>query len=102
MLQPPGKPAHEGETSRREGGKIFGQGSRTPVAITLLVKNPMPRARTIRYHDIGDYLSREEKLSTVGEFGSIETIPWETIEPDATGDWINQHKDAMDSVSSGL
>ncbi len=28
----------QGETSRREGGKIFGQGSRTPVAITILVK----------------------------------------------------------------
>ena len=29
-----------GETSRREGGKIFGQGSRAPIAITLLVRNP--------------------------------------------------------------
>ena len=28
-----------GETSRREGGKIFGSGSRAPIAITLLIKN---------------------------------------------------------------
>lgn len=28
----------QGEMSRREGGKIFGSGSRTPVAITILVK----------------------------------------------------------------
>lgn len=28
----------QGEVSRREGGKIFGSGSRTPVAITILVK----------------------------------------------------------------
>jgi predicted helicase len=27
-----------GELSRKEGGKIFGSGSRTPIAITLLVK----------------------------------------------------------------
>jgi predicted helicase len=27
-----------GELSRREGGKIFGSGSRTPIAITILVK----------------------------------------------------------------
>jgi predicted helicase len=27
-----------GEVSRKEGGKIFGSGSRTPVAITILVK----------------------------------------------------------------
>ena len=29
-----------GELSRKEGGKIFGSGSRTPIAITLLVKKP--------------------------------------------------------------
>jgi predicted helicase len=27
-----------GELSRKEGGKIFGSGSRTPIAITILVK----------------------------------------------------------------
>lgn len=32
-----------GETSRREGGKIFGSGSRAPIAISLLVKNPEAR-----------------------------------------------------------
>lgn len=30
-----------GELSRKEGGKIFGSGSRTPIAITLLVKKPV-------------------------------------------------------------
>ena len=30
----------QGELSRREGGKVFGSGSRAPVAITILVKNP--------------------------------------------------------------
>ena len=30
-----------GELSRREGGKIFGSGSRTPIAITVLVKKEM-------------------------------------------------------------
>ena len=29
----------QGEMSRREGGKVFGSGSRAPVAITLLVKD---------------------------------------------------------------
>ena len=29
----------QGEQSRREGGKVFGQGSRAPVAITILVNN---------------------------------------------------------------
>ena len=50
-----------GELSRKEGGKIFGSGSRTPITITILVKKPkqLGEKATIYYHDIGDYLSRE-------------------------------------------
>jgi predicted helicase len=79
-----------GETSRREGGKVFGQGSRTPIAITVLVKNPDARYPCrLHYHDIGDYLSRDEKLCQVREFGSIEGVPWEVLAPNVAGDWIN-------------
>jgi predicted helicase len=48
-----------GELSKKEGGKIFGSGSRTPIAITLLVKNPNVKTEKaiIHYHDIGDYLN---------------------------------------------
>lgn len=85
-----------GETSRREGGKVFGQGSRTPVAITLLVKNPDASGLcTIKYHDIGDYLTREEKLSIIETFASIEGVPWQVIIPDDTGDWINQRDETF-------
>jgi predicted helicase len=80
-----------GETSRREGGKVFGQGSRTPVAITLLVKKPTNSGPCkIRYYDIGDYLTREQKLSAIESFGNVESIPWQVVKPDASGDWVNQ------------
>jgi hypothetical protein len=47
-----------GETSRREGGKIFGSGSRAPIAITLLVKNSNRLGPCqVNYYDIGDYLT---------------------------------------------
>jgi predicted helicase len=89
-----------GETSRREGGKIFGQGSRTPVAITLLVKNAAaPAGCTLRYCDIGDYLSREDKLAMIAKVGSIETVPWQVLEPNAFGDWINQRNDLFESFT---
>ena len=79
-----------GETSRREGGKVFGSGSRTPVAITLLVKNPDKQGPCqLHYRDIGDYLSREQKLEIVGEAGSIEGVQWDLVLPDSSGDWIN-------------
>lgn len=91
-----------GERSRREGGKIFGGGSRTPIAITLLVKNPRAVEQgQIRFHDIGDYLSREEKLAIVSRFGSIGGIEqargWQTITPDEHGDWLNQRDNSFDA-----
>ena len=63
-----------GELSRREGGKIFGGGSRAPIAISLLVKNPKAKRGQIHFYDIGDYLSREQKLETISALGSISGI----------------------------
>ena len=80
-----------GEQSRKEGGKIFGEGSRTPVAITLFVKNPsLSGPCSIHYHDIGDYLSREQKLKIISEKASIKDVSWTEIHPNKEGDWINQ------------
>ena len=90
-----------GELSRQEGGKIFGSGSRTPISITLLIKNPRSKTEkaTIHYHDIGDYLSREEKLSIVKKFGSIgsKLIDWKVLHPNEHADWISMRNDAFDS-----
>jgi len=86
-----------GETSRAEGGKIFGSGSRSSIAITLLVKNSKKAGKPgqIYYHDIGSYLSREQKLDIITEFGGIGAIPWQTITPNAAHDWINQRDPAF-------
>lgn len=86
-----------GELSRQEGGKIFGSGSRTPISITLLVKKPNFSKHTakILYYDIGDYLSREDKLSIIQKFGSIENIKWQELKPNEHGDWLNQRNDVF-------
>ncbi len=85
-----------GELSRKEGGKIFGSGSRTPVAITILVKRKgVKKDRFIRYHDIGDYLSREQKLDIVQKFGDIGNIKWSYITPNENNDWINQRNQSF-------
>ena len=78
-----------GELSRKEGGKVFGSGSRSTVAILLLVKKPDSTAAKLFYRDIGDYLSREEKLRIVTN-SQIASIPWEAITPNNAGDWVNQ------------
>lgn len=78
-----------GEQSRKEGGKIFGSGSRTPVAISILVKDGSD-SHEIHYHDIGDYLSQKEKLNIISDFGDISAIEWQKITPDDNNDWLNQ------------
>ncbi len=85
-----GQARTQGERRRREGGNVFGSGSRAPVSVLLLVKNPERTGCTIRYHDIGDYLSREEKLKKVKEFGGIQGVDWEDIIPNDDYDWLNQ------------
>lgn len=80
-----------GEISKREGGKIFGSGSRASIATLLLIKNPKKKGKCeIFYHNIGDYLSREEKLKMLTDFGSFKSIKWENIIPNEEHDWINQ------------
>ena len=91
----------QGELSRKEGGKIFGSGSRTPIAITILVKNPAKKGKAeIHYYDIGDYLTREQKLKIIRDFKSIKSrkMEWEIIEPNKKGDWINQRGDEFDNL----
>ena len=50
----------------------------------------------IHYHDIGDYLSREEKLKIIDDFGDIDGIEWQTLPPDKHGDWLNKRDSEFD------
>ena len=86
-----------GEQRKKEKGNVFGEGTRTPVTITLLVKNPNEKREKakIHYYDIGDYLTREEKLSKIKDFKSIgsKKMDWQILNPNEEGDWINQRND---------
>ncbi len=87
----------QGELSKKEGGKIFGSGSRACIAITLLIKNPeINGSCNLFYHDIGDYLTREQKFKIISEFESVKTIPWTKITPNSNHDWINQRDPAFE------
>lgn len=94
-----------GETSRMEGGKIFGSGSRAGIAISLFVRNPERSGKCeLYYHDIGDYLSREEKLAIIRAFQSLNGLhrekKWQRIKPNASHDWINQRDPAFERFIS--
>ena len=87
-----------GERRRSEGGNVFGGGSRAPVAITIFVKNPNATHEgcKIHYRDIGDYLTRQQKLEALTESVSIKGISdWQIITPNEHYDWIDQRSDAF-------
>ncbi len=92
----------QGELRRKEAGNIFGVGSRTPISITLLVKNPDIKSEkaTIHYHDIGDYLDRDKKLQIINDFKSFANfkMPLATLTPDNHGDWISVRNNAYNGL----
>ncbi|WP_375702905.1 DEAD/DEAH box helicase [Bartonella sp. AA131HXZ] len=87
----------------QEGENVFGSGSMTGIAVTLFIKNPNTIGPCkIYYHDIGDNQTREKKLKTIKDFGSIDGITrskkdWQIITPDKHGDWIRQRDDSFET-----
>uniref|UniRef100_UPI0035CF8F78 type ISP restriction/modification enzyme n=1 Tax=Bartonella sp. TT121SHDZB TaxID=3243580 RepID=UPI0035CF8F78 len=90
-----------GEQRKKESGGIFGEGSRAPIAISILVKNPNAQQHgKIYFRDIGDYLTREKKLTIIEKFRSIDGIThskqgWQIIIPDRHNDWLGQRDDSF-------
>ncbi len=79
-----------GEQSRKEGGKIFGSGSRNTVAILIAIRNPAQTGPCrIYYRDIGDYLSTHEKLEIVAS-SRLASLEWTQVTPNDEGDWVSQ------------
>ena len=87
--------ARSKDLAKKEGQNIFD--IMTGVAITILVKKPKAsdEAARIYYHDIGDYLSREEKLRIIRNMGDISNplMQWVTITPNEHGDWLNKRSE---------
>ena len=86
----------QGIQRQKEKDNVFGEGSRAPVAIVFLVKNPKSSDYgKIYFHAVGDYLTREEKLAALKWDRSIAYTPMNVIVPDAHGDWFNQRDDSF-------
>ncbi|WP_313502386.1 DEAD/DEAH box helicase [Corynebacterium variabile] len=78
---------------KAEGGQIFGSGSQTTIAIWVGVKDPAHTGSCeVFYKDIGDYLSREEKLALVSQ-ATLANLEWTPITPNSSGDWVNQRSE---------
>lgn len=84
---------------RREGGKVFGEGSQSSIAIYVLVKKPRhPPADVVHYFAVADGLSREQKLGQIAELRSFDQIDWTRLSPNAAADWVNQRTESFDKL----
>ena len=82
-----------GEQRRREKDNVFGVGSRAPIAITILVKNPNASEKgKIYFGSVDDYMTREEKLGQLAQLGTIKSAQLSEIVPDEHNDWFNQRR----------
>lgn len=104
-----------GDLRRKEGGNIFDEASRTPVAVTILVKNPAAQTSgqmsqtsgktaqgsgQIYFAEVGDYLTREQKLAHLQTLGSLLKAPLTQLVPDSHDDWLNQRRSDFASVDT--
>ncbi|MCC3291257.1 type ISP restriction/modification enzyme [Arthrobacter sp. zg-Y1110] len=88
-----------GELRRKEKDNVFGEGSKTTVAVMLLVKHPGPVTECrLNYRDIGDYLDRKQKLAIVDE-STLGNLPWQQLTPNTDGDWVNQRNDLFETFT---
>lgn len=91
LLNLRGNARTSGELRQREAGNVFASGSRSSIAITMLVRKKEHKGpANIYYHDIGDYLSAEQKLQEIQRLGSAGGIQWIKLTPNEHHDWINQ------------
>lgn len=87
-----------------EGESVFSPGIQTPIALTILVRNPNKPAHakaTIKLFDIGDSRTRIEKLSLLSDKKSvcgIEENEFVTIVPNDYGDWLDQRDATFESL----
>lgn len=86
-----------GDDSKKEGQNVFD--IMTGVAIIILVKDGSDE-HEIHYADIGEYLSRKDKLDKLEEWKSINNVNYELIIPDEKNDWINQTDKSYDRYPS--
>lgn len=78
-----------GEVARKEGGNVFP--IRVGVSVLMLVrKRGAPHATEVSYYATPDYTTKEQKLELLRETNAYADLPFEQIEPNAEGDWLNQ------------
>ena len=81
-----------GDEYRREGDKIFGQGSRNGVQITVLVRNPDKDSSTLgelHYATVPEYSTRKKKFAWLTQLGDVTSDQFQEVPVNDSHDWVN-------------
>ena len=81
-----------GDEYRREGDKIFGQGSRNGVQITVLVRDPEADPTTpgdLHYATVAEYSTRDEKFAWLSQLGDVTSDQFQEVPVNDSHDWVN-------------
>lgn len=95
------KPAHtRGVIAEGRGQDFRLRQSRSDCHYPVCQKPESKEHGKIYFHDIGDYLTQQQKLDIIRGFKSVSGIAeqnfWQEIVPDDHNDWINQRDDSFD------
>ena len=88
---------------KREGEKIFGEGSKIGIAITLLVKRKGFSGKAeIQYVQTDDYMKRQDKFDMLNKSVSFAQMSssWKLdgLEPKPNGDWLVERNAIFDTL----
>ena len=86
-----------GERRRREGGNVFDDQIRVGVAVSFFVKKRRATGCMIRYEAVRDYAKSDEKQDFLS-LTPLSRRPFEIIQPDKNGNWINQAENQWDEL----
>ena len=77
---------------KTEGENIFGTGSMTGISINIFIKKNNSSINTIKYYNLGDNLSKKQKLQKIVHINSIENLlknnEFKDLKIDKYGDWL--------------
>ncbi|MXX41960.1 MAG: DEAD/DEAH box helicase [Acidimicrobiales bacterium] len=81
-----------GDEYRREGDKVFGQGSRNGVQITILVRNPdrdPADPATLRYAEVPEHSGLRQKFEWLADLSDVTSNRFAEVPDNDAHDWVN-------------
>ncbi|MCY4422571.1 MAG: DEAD/DEAH box helicase family protein [Acidimicrobiaceae bacterium] len=81
-----------GDEYRREGDKVFGQGSRNGVQITVLVRDPadvLAQTARLHYATVPEHSTLEAKFGWLADIGDVTSDRFTRVPVNDAHDWVN-------------